>query len=68
MFRFWKKPQEFLLWLSGLRIQLVSVRMQVQSLPLSSGSSILHCYELWCRPQMWLRSSIAVSVCSQLQL
>ena len=45
----------------GKWIQLVSMRMQVQSLALLSGSGILHCCELWCRLQMWLRSGIAVN-------
>jgi len=37
------------------RIQLVSMRMQVQSLA-------LHCRELWCRSQRRLGSRIAVAV------
>ena len=41
-------------------IQLVS--MQVWSLALLSGSGIWHCYELWCKLQMWLGYHIAVAV------
>ena len=44
----------FALWLSGLGIQLVSMRMQVQSLALLSGLRIQRCRELWCRSQMQL--------------
>ena len=44
--------QKFLLWLKGLRIQLVSMRMWVQSLALLS--------EFRCRSQMWLGSGVAV--------
>ena len=36
------------------QIQLVSMRMQVQSLDSLSGSGIWCCYELWCRSQMRL--------------
>ena len=53
---------EFLLWLSRLRIRLVSMRVQVQSLGLLSGLRIWHCPELWCRSQTWLRSGGAVAV------
>ena len=49
---------EFLLWLSGLRIRLVSLRMWVQSLALLSGLRIWHCHELSCRSQM--RSDLAL--------
>ena len=42
--------------------QLVSMRMQVQSLASLSGSRIWHCHELWCRSQTWLGSHIAVAV------
>ena len=35
------------------QIRLVSMRMQVQSLALLSGSRIQCCRELWCRLQMW---------------
>ena len=40
-------------------IQLVSMRMWVQSLALLSGSGIWHHHELWCRLQMRLGSHIA---------
>ena len=53
---------EFPLWLSGLRTQLVSMRMQVPSLASLSGLRIWHCRELWCRLQMWLLSLVAVAV------
>ena len=39
------------------RIWLASMRMQVQTLAFLSGLPILCCHELWCRLQMWLRSS-----------
>ena len=38
--------QEFPLWLSRLGTQLVSMRMQIQSLSLLSGSRIWRCCEL----------------------
>ena len=38
------------MWLNGLRTQLVSMRMWVQSPALLSGLRICHCCELWCRP------------------
>ena len=44
------------------QIQLVSMRMQVQSLALFSGLKIWCCLEVWCRLQMRLRSRIAVAV------
>ena len=44
------------------RIQLVSMRMQVRFLTSLSGLRILCCHELWWRPQMWLRSGVAVAV------
>ena len=37
-------------------------RMQVRSLASFSGLRIQHCYELWCRLQVWLGSSVAVAV------
>ena len=43
------------------QIQLVPMRMRVPSLALLSGSGIWHCHVLWCRPQTWLRSSVAVA-------
>ena len=53
---------DFPLWLSGLRTQLVSMRMQVQSLVSLSMLRIWHCHELCCRLQIWLRSCVAVAV------
>ena len=53
---------KFLLWLSGLRTQLGSVRMQVRSLAVLSGLRIWHCHELQSRLQMWLGSHIAMAV------
>ena len=44
------------------QIQLVSIRMWVQSLGLLSGLAIQHCHELWCRLQMQLRSHVTVAV------
>ena len=44
--------------------QLVSMRMQVQSLASISGSGNPRCHELWCRSQMWLKSPVAVAVVS----
>ena len=37
-------------------ILVVSMRMQVRSLALLSGSVILHCHELWCRSKTRLMS------------
>ena len=48
--------------LSGLRTQLVSMRIQIQSLAWLRGLRIRHCHELQGRSQMWLGSSIAVAV------
>ena len=44
------------------QISLVSMRMQIQSLPLLSGLRIRHCHELWFRSQTQLRSHVAVAV------
>ena len=44
------------------QIQLVSMRMWVQSLASLSGSRIQHCHDLWCRSQMRLKSCVAVPV------
>ena len=52
----------FLLWCSRKQIQLVTMRLQVQSLPLFSGSRIWRCHELWCRSQTQLGSCVAVAV------
>ena len=41
-----------LLWLSGLRTQLVSMRMQVRPLASLSGLRIWHYHELWARLQV----------------
>ena len=50
------------MWLSGLRIRLVSIRTQVQSLASLSGLWIWHVCELQCGSQTQLRPSIAVAV------
>ena len=42
--------------------KLVSMRMQVQSLPLLSGLRIRHCLELWETSQMQLGYGVAVAV------
>ena len=42
--------------------QLASMRMLVRSLVSLSGLRIWHCCELWCGPQMWLGTCIAVAV------
>ena len=44
------------------QIQLVSIRMQVQSLAFLRGLRIQHCHELWCRLQTQLGSHVAVAV------
>ena len=49
---------EFLLWLSRLQTQLVSMRMWASL----SGLRIWHCHKLWSRLQTWLRSHTAVAV------
>ena len=54
--------EQFLSWLSRLRIRLVSMRMQVQSLALLSGLKIRYCHELWCRSQTRLGSLVAMAV------
>ena len=55
--------REFLLWLSGSRIWLETMKLRVQSLASLSGLRIQHCHELWwCRSQMQLRSRVAVAV------
>ena len=59
---YWKwKYGEFLLGLSGLQTQLVSMRMQVGSLASLSGLRIQHCRDLRCRSQTLLRSGIDVA-------
>ena len=57
-----KKNWEFPLWLSGLRTQLVSMRILVRPLALLRGIRIWHCHELWYRLQRQLGSGIAVAV------
>ena len=57
-----KSGSEFLLWLSGLRTRLVSMRIQAQSLALLSGLRIWYCPELRCRSKMQLRSCVTVAV------
>ena len=52
---------EFLSWLSGKEPDTVSMRMWVQSLASLSGLRIWRCCELWCRPQMQLRSQVAAA-------
>ena len=47
---------EFMLWLSGLRTQLVSMRIWVRPQALLIGLRIQHCCKLQCRSQMWLGS------------
>ena len=43
------KKRDFLSWLSGWQIQLVSMRMQIQSLALLGGLRIQHYHEPWYR-------------------
>ena len=57
-----KAQQELPSWLSGLRTQLVSIRMRIQSLLLLSGLRIQCCCKLWCRLQTCLGSSVAMAV------
>ena len=45
-----------------LQAQLVSMRMQVESLAPVSGLRIRHCCELQCRLHTWLGSCVAVPV------
>ena len=54
--------QELPLCLSGIRIQLVCMRMQVGSLALLSGLRIWHCVELRCRLQTQFGSCVVVAV------
>ena len=51
------------LWLSGLKTQLVPVKMQVRSLASLSRLRIWCCCKLWYRLQMELGSCVAVAVC-----
>ena len=43
------------------KVQLGTMRLQVQSLASFSGIRIRHCRELWCRSQTWLGSHVAVA-------
>ena len=43
-------------------LEVVSMRIQVQSLASLSGSGIQPSLELWCRSQTWLGSCVAVAV------
>ena len=45
-----------------VRTQLVSIRMQVQSMALFSGLRIWHCHKMWYKLQKWLRSGVALAV------
>ena len=47
---------------AGKEPNIVSMRMQVQSLVLISGLRIWCCCKLWHRSQRWFRSSVAVAV------
>ena len=38
-----------------------TVKLRVRSLALISGLGIQHCRELWCTPQTWPGSGIAVA-------
>ena len=53
---------EFQLCLSGLRAQLVSMRMAVHSVALLNGLRVWHCSKLWYRLQIQLESKVAVGV------
>ena len=53
---------EFPLWLSRLRTQRVSMRMQVRFLDSLSGLRIRCCRKLWCRSQMQLESRTAAAM------
>ena len=54
--------REFLLWLSRLRTQLVSMRMWVRFLALLSGLRVWCCHDLRCRSKIQLRSGMVVAV------
>ena len=43
-------------------LDIVSMRMQVQSLASISGLRIWHCCKLWRGSQMWLESEVAMAV------
>ena len=57
-----KENGEFPLWFSGLRTQLVSMRMWIRSLAMLYVLRIWCCQELWYKLQIWLGSGIAVAV------
>ena len=48
----------------GKQIQLGTMRLRVRSLASLHGLKIRHCCELWCRPQTWLKSGVAIAVTS----
>ena len=50
------------MWLSGLRTQLVPLRIRVSFLDSLSGLRIGHCLEMLGRSQTWLGSRVAVAV------
>ena len=52
---------EFLLWLSGLRLRLGSMRTRVLSLASICGLRIRRCHELWGRSQVLLGSGVAAA-------
>ena len=56
-----KNYLKFLLWLSGLKIKLVSMRMWVWSLASLSRLRIQHCCKLWHRSQMQFGSGGVVA-------
>ena len=53
---------EFPSRLSGWRTRLASMRTWVRSLALLSGLGIRCCHELWCGPQIRLRSCVVVTM------
>ena len=57
-----EKDWKFLLWLSSLRIQLVSKRTRVRSVASFSELMIWRCFKLWHRSQTQLGSDVAVAV------
>ena len=59
---FFRQNREFLLWLNGLRTQLVSMKIHVQSLDSLIGLRIQHSCKLWHRLQMRLGSGVAVAM------
>ena len=57
-----KHGGEFPLGLSGLRLQLIPIRLWVQILASLNRVRIWHCCELQSKTQTWLRSGIAVTM------